>query len=230
MELRDIFWNLGGLLFPHYCPVCGRALMRSEKHICQGCMIGLPRLPMIEGRMEDVEMLFMGAKSVTKAVSLFRYNRHSAYASIIKDIKYHNNPRLGYELAGMFATELLDIDWFDGVDMIIPVPLHRKKYIERGYNQSMYIANGISDVTGIPVVKALTAVKPHKSQTSQDSVKRRMNVKDVFDATDDVRGKVALIVDDVITTGATISACSDVLLQHGVAEVRALSLACASTY
>lgn len=230
MGLRDIFWNLGGLLFPHCCPVCGEALVRSEKCICQGCMIGLPRLPMIEGKMEDVEMLFMGAKSVTKAVSLFRYNRHSAYASIIKDIKYHNNPRTGYELARMFATELMASDWFAGVDMIIPVPLHRKKKIQRGYNQSMYIAKGISAVTGIPIAEAVKAVKPHRSQTSQDSVKRRMNVQDVFAATDDVCGKVVLVVDDVITTGATISACSDVLLQHGVIEVRAFSLACASTY
>lgn len=179
--------------------------------------------------MQEVSDLFVGCKWVDSAVSFFRYNRQSKYSELIKDIKYRNCPELASCLAGKFAEELSRGGFFDGVDMIVPVPLHKSKLRRRGYNQSLFIAEGVSAVTGIKVVGALVAVRPHASQTSKSSEERRRNVAEVFEVVEDVAGKTVLLVDDVITTGATATVCCDVLGAACVGRVKVLSLAFAST-
>ena len=214
--LGMVLRSLGGLFFPRCCHVCGKALSDGERYMCIGCMSGLSRLEISGGCVQEVSDLFVGCKWVDSAVSFFRYNRQSKYSELIKDIKYRNCPvsRGGF---------------FDGVDMIVPVPLHKSKLRRRGYNQSLFIAEGVSDVAGIKVVEALAAVRPHASQTSKSSEERRRNVAEVFEVVEDVAGKTVLLVDDVITTGATATVCCDVLGAAGVGRVKVLSLAFAST-
>ena len=227
--LGMVLRSLGGLFFPRCCHVCGKALSDGERYMCIGCMSGLPRLEISGGCVQEVSDLFVGCKWVDSAVSFFRYNRQSKYSELIKDIKYRNCPELASCLAGKFAEELSRGGFFDGVDMIVPVPLHKSKLRRRGYNQSLFIAEGVSDVAGIEVVEALAAVRPHASQTSKSSEERRRNVAEVFEVVEDVAGKTVLLVDDVITTGATATVCCDVLGAAGVGRVKVLSLAFAST-
>lgn len=228
-RLKRLVDAVDNLLFPRCCPVCGRSLNDSEKCICEACFLEMPRPTVINGRMTHLDILFLGTKAVDAAISLFQYNRQSLYANIIKDIKYHNSPQIGMHLAERFAREHTDDNWFADIDMVIPVPLHASKLRRRGYNQSVWIARGISEATKIPVVEAIYAAKPHRTQTSKSVVERRQNVKDVFDCSTDLTDKTVLIVDDVITTGATISECADLAAAHGAKSVKVLSLAFAES-
>lgn len=229
MKWDAIYRSIANLFFPNCCPVCGRALSEEESFLCAGCLDAMPRVAERDGRMVDEELLFLGARSVVSAKSMFQYNRASAYANIIKDIKYHNSPQLGEWLARKFAEEQMAKGWFEDIDIIVPVPLHFSKLVKRGYNQSDYIAKGVSEVTSIPVVSAVVASKPHKTQTSQSAEARRLNVCGVFSVCCDVREKRVLLVDDVITTGATMSECCDVLRQAGAGDIKVLSLALAES-
>lgn len=231
MKLGDTIKNIKeGIIeffFPNCCAVCDKHLVGTEKFICDTCFHGLPRVRMHNGKMAEVDDLFLGCRIVRQAVSYFKYSRYSKYSEIIKDIKYRNNPEMATALAHIFADELMKINYFDGVDMIVPVPLHRRKLRERGYNQSWYIAKGVSDISGVPIDEVVTAVKPHKTQTSKNADQRRNNVKGVFAINKKLEGKTVLLVDDVITTGATLMECCDGLEKSGVVSVKILSLALA---
>lgn len=230
MDVRILAAGFRELFFPRCCSVCGTGLSRGEDYICMKCYAEIPRVESKDGVMEEVEELFAGSRVVDSAVSFFRYNRHSRYNEIIKDIKYRNTPQLAFSLAEDFARELIRNDFFDGLDMIVPVPLHRSKLRKRGYNQSRYIADGLSKISGVAVVEALEAAIPHDSQTSRSTERRRKNVSGVFAAVEDVKGRNVLLVDDVITTGATLLECCDVLERARVESVRILSLALSESF
>lgn len=168
--------------------------------------------------------MLLGSRLVERAVSMFEYHRASPYAEILKDAKYRNSPRIVYDMARLFACELLSGGFFDGVDMVVPVPLHSSKLASRGYNQSAYIASGVAEATGINMVEALAAVRRHSTQTHRSAADRHANVAGVFVAKPGVKGRHVLLVDDVITTGSTVIACCDALQVAGAASVRVLSL------
>ena len=232
--MTDIFMagvlkSLYELFFPRCCSVCGRALSEGEKYLCLSCLLELPRVGNRQGVMDEIQDLFVGSRLVDSAVSYFHYNRQSCYSEIIKDMKYRNSPGAAQWLAVRFAEELREVGFFENLDFIVPVPLHKSKMRKRGYNQSVYVAKGVAAVSGLDVVEALAAVRPHTTQTSKSSEERRRNVAEVFEVVSDVVGKNVLLVDDVITTGATATACCDVLGEAGVQSVKVLSLAFAST-
>lgn len=217
------------LMFPACCPVCGRHLAEGERFVCISCLYDLPRLE-FDGRGQgEVWELFAGSRIVERAVSMFRYGRTSPYSEILKDVKYRNRPELAEALARQFAVELADAGYFDGMDAVVPVPLHRKKLEKRGYNQSRFVAEGLAGVAGLPVEDGLRAVRPHATQTFRTAEERRRNVDGVFRAESSLEGKSVVLVDDVITTGATLSACCDALRDAGVRSVRIVSLAFANT-
>ncbi len=177
----------------------------------------------------EVEKMLLGCRLVERAVSMFEYSRSSPYSGILKDVKYHNSPTIAKSLAQSFAAELKGSGFFDGIDIIVPVPLHSQKLAKRGYNQSRFIADGVSAVTGIPAADAIVAVKPHKTQTHRSTADRHKNVEGVFVAKPTVSGKRVLLVDDVITTGATVTACGDALRMGGASGICVLSLAFAGS-
>lgn len=225
MRLTYLLKSLADLFSPACCPVCGRHLSDGEKGLCLQCHLEMPRLRFsADGKMPEVEQLFTGCQIVTHAVSCFAYSRQSRYAEILKDLKYHHAPQAALHIARGFAEELKERGYFDGVDEIIPVPLHRSKLKKRGYNQSLLIARVLAEVAQIPVGEGLKAVKPHATQTAKDTEERHRNVGDVFRASH-MEGRHVLLVDDVITTGATLTACCDALQAAGAASVRIVSLA-----
>ena len=224
MGLKRLIDSVAEVFYPRLCPVCGERLVAGERSVCLSCLAVMPRVGIAQGSCPEVERMLLGSRLVERAVSMFEYHRASPYAEILKDAKYRNSPRIVYDMARLFACELLSTGFFDGIDEIIPVPLHHRKLARRGYNQSLYIANGISEVTGIAVAESVHAVKPHSSQTGHDTAERHLNVSNVFRASPSVAGKCVLVVDDVITTGATIMACCDALRIAGAKQAHVLSL------
>ena len=146
---------------------------------------------------------------------IFFYERNAPYSQILQDIKYRNVPDMGRWLARRYAESTADSGLWDGIDYLIPVPLHIGKLAKRGYNQALYIALGISDATQIPVYEAIDAVKGHATQTHKSAFERRQNTKGLYasipEADETLVGKHVMIIDDVITTGATLLSCAESL-------------------
>ena len=206
-SIKDIFNSFIDTLFPRICPVCNNVLLSHEKHICTKCRIDIPITRYHMQEFNAMEQLFAGKTPIEKAVGYFFYEKGNPYSNILHNIKYRNNPQLGQYVAKLFAQELLSRDIFRDIDCIIPVPLHHRKKIQRGYNQSEYIAKGFSEVFNIPVHNnIIIAHKSHESQTNKGIYERWLNTQNIFSAQDTqvLENKHVLIVDDVVTTGATL--------------------------
>ncbi len=220
--------DLLGVIYPHTCEICGEALLEGEKVICLNCLAKIPRKNFHGQFDSSIAMKFAGMAGVRRIASFFVYNRQGGTAAIIKKAKYANQPQIAYELARIFASELQTGDFFDGIDGIIPIPMHWFKQALRGYNQCEEIARGISDVTGLPVLDNLITVRPHKTQTRKSADERKSLDSSIFKviAPEELAGKHVLVVDDVITTGSTISAaCNAIIQAQPLATVSILSLA-----
>ncbi len=207
--------DLIDVIFPNVCTVCHRRLVKGENVICLHCLSDLPRTNLHKYRPNKIhERLMAIGMPVEKATSLFYYYRDSPYARLIHDTKYRNRPTVGRTLAMMHTQELKGTDFFDSIDCIVPVPLHLLKHIKRGYNQAEEIARGINSVTSLPIINALSA-SYHKTQTRKDSHQRLLNVKGVYNVAevDAIQGKHILLIDDVITTGATLLSCMQAIRQ-----------------
>ena len=158
---------------------------------------------------------FIEWPEVVSATAYLYYYKEGKYSSLIHHLKYHDHPEVGTYLGRLAATELRESGFFDGIDLIIPVPLSRKRYHQRGYNQSDYIAQGISEVTHIALrTDCLARTVDTDTQTHKSKEERWKNTKDIFQVVnpETLKGKHLLLIDDVATTGATLHACASTLL------------------
>lgn len=216
-NIKDLFglWSEAfvNLIFPNVCTVCHRTLVRGEKIMCLECRMGLPRTNLHLTQPNTIhERLFSIGHPIYRAASLFHYYRQNQYSRLILDTKYHGRPVVGRTLAAEHAKELMASGFFDDIDAVVPVPLHYFKRMRRGYNQAEIIASAISDKTGIPVYDALSA-RFHFSQTRKNAHERLANARGVYTVRDSqiIDGRHILLVDDVITTGATLLSCMEAI-------------------
>ena len=233
MKKISLWQRLLDLLAPRLCVVCGRRLSPTERVLCASCNMHLPRTGFQFDAWNNIlARLFWGIIPVERAAALFYYEASSRNSNILYDLKYHDHPEIGKEMGRLMACEFAEAGFFDGIDLIVPVPLARSRERHRGYNQSRCIAEGIGSVTGLPVCDhAVRRIVFEKSQTQMGRRERQENVADVFrlvDA-DAVHGRHLLLVDDVVTTGATMTACARELLTAGGVRLSLLSLAYAKS-
>ena len=223
------FWRrLLDLISPRLCVVCGHRLTVTEEVICTKCNFHLPRTDFHHNAYEnEMAKLFWYLIPIERATAYFYYEPHSSTANIIYQMKYKDHPEIGEVMGRMMGKELIPSGFFDGIDGIIPIPLTKKRQRQRGYNQSKEIARGISEVTGLPLFdKVVKRVSFKGSQTNLGRWERNENVEKVFELIDgaSIQGKHLLIVDDVVTTGATCIACSKELVKAGAVKISILSL------
>ena len=225
MLLRSIL----DFILPRYCPVCRGKLMVEEKAICKNCLSDLPRtrqwLPRNGIRVGEktfeegpfAQMFWTRLPELAKAIAFLNFRPKSEVAEIVYDFKYRGMKDTAVEMGRIAAEEILPSGFFDDIDALVPLPLNKSRYRERGYNQSERLAYGISLATGIPVETKYVIRRSFKSsQTSLSKIERPDNVRDVFclgKKADEMSGKHILVVDDVVTTGATTAACAKVVLQ-----------------
>jgi ComF family protein len=174
--------------------------------------------------------MFWGKVPIVRATSYFYYHRGGDFRLIVHRMKYSGHKEYGQVLGRIMATELKESGFFDGIDGLVPVPLHPDKLKKRGYNQSEWLARGVSQVTGIPMMT--DAVKRSlytETQTRKTKVERWENVNGIFtlNTSVDLSGKHLLIIDDVLTTGATTTACADAFQQVPDIRISVLTLALA---
>jgi ComF family protein len=212
------------LFFPHHCAGCGTDRLDKQTEICLRCLHRLPLTHFTAQPDNPVEKIFWGRTHVQAATSLFFYSQDSTMQSLLHELKYRGNQALGIQLGSLLGTALKNTSRFP-VDVLVPVPLHPSKEKSRGFNQATLICQGIATVTGLPVCTTLLRRNTERStQTKKDRAARWENMQGIFEATpfNEVPYKNILLIDDVITTGATLEACGQALLE---AEERKLWIA-----
>lgn len=214
---------------PRACRLCGKRLGVADKEICGVCNWHLPRTNFIDNPYDNtMSRLFWGRFEVERSAALYYYQSHGNPSKLIYDLKYHGKKDIGEWLGHLVAEEFKVKDFFEDIDAIIPVPITWKRKYSRGYNQSESIARGVNTVTGIPVLrKALKRTRFAESQTQVKPSERFKNVEGAFrlEDKDKISGKHILIVDDVVTTGSTISSCAKELLKAGNVKISVLTIA-----
>ena len=223
------FWSaLLDLISPRTCVVCGQRPSVSEETICSKWNLHLPRTGFQLDPYENImAKIFWGQVPIERATALFYYEPHAETANILYEMKYKNHPEIGEVMGRLMARELQMSNFFEGIDGIIPVPLAKKRQRQRGYNQSHELAKGISEITGLPIYnKVVRRTVFEGSQTSLGRWERNENVEHVFELKDasTIQGKHLLLVDDVVTTGATVIACAKELCKAGGVRISVLSL------
>jgi len=205
------------LFFPHYCAGCGVDRLDQQTEICLRCLHRLPQTHFTGQSDNPVEKIFWGRTPVQAATSLFFYSQDSVVQALLHQLKYRGNQALGIQLGSLLGAALKNNSRFQ-VEVLVPVPLYPTKEKSRGFNQATLICQGIAAVTGLPVCTTMLRRNAERStQTKKDRAERWENMQDVFEAmpADQSKYKNILLVDDVITTGATLEACGQALLKGG---------------
>ncbi len=226
--LTEFLVRFINIIAPKQCVMCGCRLAIGEDVICSSCNLDLPRTNFwIKPYDNEMVKSFWGQIPIDKAAALFHYRPHSDSSRIIYSMKYNDHPEIG-ELMGRFAAkEFLRYGFFDEIDSIVPIPLARNRKFSRGYNQSMEIARGVSGITHLPIIRNAVKRKSFTaSQTHMNRWQRNENVRDVFICTGKRKldNQHVLIIDDVVTSGATIIACAKELMKCGASKFCVMSL------
>lgn len=218
------------LFFPQYCLACSASLVKGEKLVCIGCQHKLPKTNSHRDSANFIAQKFYGKVRLSHAFAYYRFERKGRVQKILHELKYRNQPELGVLIGRLYGLELKDAGLAENFDLIIPVPLHKNKLRRRGYNQSQKFAEGLSMSMEVDMgAGCMKRLKKTATQTRKSRLERWQNVAEIFDIsdTDQVRGKRILLVDDVITTGATLEACILELLNAGAKEVSVGAIAAA---
>lgn len=214
---------------PRICPGCKTKLEPDEKVVCHDCRLTLRKVDYLLLKSE-FERKFLPDEFIQDFKSLFVFKRDLVFQNLIHELKYRQQFRMGLYLGKLLHSEFSDTLNSWNPHFIVPVPLHELKKAERGFNQSYFIAKGLSKMEGIPVSpKVIKRVKYTQSQTALGAEERKTNMDGVFEVTKPqwVKDKNIVILDDVITTGSTVNECAKALKDCGAGNIYALSVAMA---
>ncbi|HKJ78047.1 MAG TPA: ComF family protein [Prolixibacteraceae bacterium] len=227
-NLEHTFNDLLELFFPSLCIACGNRLVSQEKYLCLSCWADLPVTNFHLEAENKVAQIFWGRVQIENATAWFHFRKGSNYQQIIHFIKYKGIKELGLECGKRLGSCLAVSEGFKNIDAIVPVPLHPKKHKKRGFNQSEWIAKGISEMLEKPLITGNLHRKIHTStQTKKNRLERWQNVEGIFAVKnpEEFSGKHLLLIDDVATTGATLEACAEPLLNSENTKVSIATLA-----
>lgn len=225
--------DLLSLLFPEICHACDEPLARGEKFICTTCNVKLPYTDLhLHGATElnRLQQRFWGKVPVRYVFAYLHFRSKGRVQRLLHKLKYKGATELGEHLGKRYGTLLADHHYASQFDLIVPVPLHKLKLRRRGYNQSDAFSRGLSEAMQVAWSgELLRRNTDTDSQTKKSRLDRWHNVEHVFEvmAPEKVKDKRVLLVDDVLTTGATLEACAAVLLQSGCSEVSIVTIAAA---
>ncbi|PCJ26187.1 MAG: amidophosphoribosyltransferase [Flavobacteriales bacterium] len=211
-----MFNDFFNLIFPKLCCACNNPLLKNENIICTSCVVTLPKTNFHLDKENPVNKVFWGRVQIEMATSFYAFSKKSKVQNLLHHLKYKGVKEVGYVVGKLFGFDLNESDNFKMTDFIVPVPLHKKKLKKRGYNQSEWIANGISESMDIPInIDTLFRKQDSQTQTKKSRYKRWENVGEIFGvANNNLDNKRVLLIDDVVTTGATIEACAQVLIKR----------------
>lgn len=219
-------------IYPPLCFVCEQGLVDAERVVCARCWTSFPEVRKSDPVWTEQKTKFAEEEIIHDILSCYLFEKEGALQQVVHLLKYQGIKSLGVRLGRDVGKRFITNQLFSRADYLLPIPLHKLKQRERGYNQSEFICKGISEITTIPVNSSLVArAKYTRSQTRLNIEERRENVDDAFRINpkfqSEIKGKAFVLVDDVITTGSTMNACARELLNNGARTVLAASAALA---
>ncbi len=216
------------LVYPRLCVCCDSLLLKDEDYLCNYCFVNLPKSHFEKDPDSELDKVFYGRVPVQKAASYLLFETSGKVQRILHNIKYKGNKTLGYKMGEWYGQTLKNNEVFTDYDVIIPVPLHLKKLRQRGFNQSEAFSRGLGKSLGLAVNDGVLKRAEYTStQTRKTRAERWENVKGVFEVInpESIKNRKVLLVDDVITTGATLEACYAALENVEIDKLSVVSLA-----
>lgn len=221
-ELKD---SLLHLAFPHVCCACGSDIISTESNLCMQCITEMPDTRFHMHANNPVEKMFWGRLPLVCATAQYYFTKESLMQHMMHELKYNGNRELGIQLGQLMGNDFLQTHRFTHFDALIPLPLFAKKEKRRGYNQATLLCEGIAEVMDKEIIYDAVVRPEHtETQTKKGRIERWQNIEGKFELLNSsaIRNKHILLIDDVVTTGATLEACGQVLLE---AENVSLSIA-----
>jgi ComF family protein len=215
-NIKDLGHGISHLFYPRLCEGCSKPLLAEEEVLCLNCNVfNLPRTAYHHIAENETAMRFAGRVPIIKATSFAYFTTDGLLQHLLHQLKYKERKGIGIFLGKQLGYDLKQLDWQKGIDFIVPVPLHPEKEAARGYNQTELIARGLGDALKIPVItNLLYRTRNTESQIQKSREQRISNMHDAFEVRNSEKytSKHMLLIDDVLTTGATLEACATALL------------------
>jgi ComF family protein len=204
------------ILFPRVCDGCGSDIIDEESNLCMKCIAELPETNFHLHANNPVEKIFWGRLPIASATAQYYFVKESLMQYLMHQLKYKGNRELGKQLGRLMAYDLQKTNRFNKVDYLVPLPLFASKEKRRGYNQATILCEGIAEVMNVQIAgDVITRTQYTETQTRKGRIERWQNMEGKFELLkpEMIRDKNILLVDDVITTGATLEACGHELLR-----------------
>jgi ComF family protein len=214
--MKNFFNSFTQLLFPNLCICCKGYLSNQERFICDMCNYNLPLYEFNSLKDNDLRKKFWGTLPIQECLAYLSFKQNNEVQKVMHELKYNGNKEICFAMGLTLGRLILSFDKLDDIDFIIPIPLHKKREDQRGFNQAEVIANGVSNIIKAPVLNnVVVRVINNKSQTNRNRLDRSINTDNIFKVMDlkPLEGKHILLLDDVITTGATMISCGNSLLR-----------------
>jgi ComF family protein len=230
-SLQKTAFDLLHFFYPHTCAGCGEALPSTTQLICVDCLIQLPETNFQHSAGNPVERLFYGRLKLRTAMASYFFSKKQALRHIIHAFKYEQNREVCIQMGKWMGVHIKNSERMFPIDFLMPIPVHSSREKKRGYNQALLLCEGIEQTTGIPMLSNIVQrAKATETQTRKGRSERWKNVAAGFYIEDGslLQQKHLLLIDDVITTGATIEACGSVILKAQPASLSIAALAWAS--
>ncbi|SHF52866.1 ComF family protein [Dysgonomonas macrotermitis] len=228
--MKTILTHFLELFFPRLCIYCRKRLIEGEQSLCLDCLTNIPYTEHCKTENNQLEEFFAGRFPYVKIASFAYYVKGGVTQKIVHEIKYKGNAGLGIYMGRLCGKDIKTSNELTGIDYIVPVPLHPQRLKERGYNQSLMLAQGISFETGIEINDDnLIRIINNPSQTRNSRFQRWQNTEGIFDIKNKTiyKNKHILLIDDVVTTGSTIEICAKLLLNCEGCRISIYTLASA---
>lgn len=223
-------YDFFSLFFPRICYSCENTLLKHEEVLCSYCLHQLPKTNFMVDEDNPVVRIFWGRVNINHASSMYYFSKGSKVQHLMHQLKYKGKKEIGLYLGKLYGDSLQKSPFYNSVDVIIPVPLHPRRLRKRGYNQSEMFARGLAGSFSKPFdVKTLVRTYASETQTKKSRFRRWENVKEIFALKNHQHliNKHILLVDDVVTTGATLDACAAILLNIPGVKISIATIACA---
>jgi len=231
LRYKEIKESVLQLVFPHVCAGCDSDLLNEESQLCLRCLTALPETNFNWHANNPMEKIFWGRLPLVNATAQFYFTKESLIQYLMHQLKYKGNKELGLQLGRLMGSGLKETNRFKSIDALIPLPLYPKKEKRRGFNQATILCDGISEILNIPVLKKTIIRTQHTdTQTKKGRMERWQNIEGKFELLNaaSIENKHILLVDDVVTTGATLEACGSMLLQANNVRLSIATLCFAS--
>lgn len=216
IRFKEIKDSLLQLVFPHVCDGCGSDLLNEESRLCLRCLASIPETNFEKHSANPVEKMFWGRLPLVSATAQYYFTKESLMQRLMHQFKYKGNKDLGFQLGRLMGIALKESNRFSNIEALVPLPLFFSKEKRRGFNQATVLCEGMAEILFLPVLKdAIIRPQHTDTQTKKGRIERWKNIEGKFELVNTaiIQNKHLLLVDDVVTTGATLEACGSELLK-----------------